>query len=149
MKSIKTYALYASMAVFGLSVYSCQSTDLDVSPAETFFALPQTVTDPPDNPRTPEKVLLGKVLFYDPVLSGNKDVACATCHHPKFGYSDGLDLPIGVGGEGQGSTRRFREVDGRTQPNMPLTKRNAPTLLNVAFNGIDTQGKYNPLTLPY
>jgi len=70
-------------------------------------------------------------------------VACASCHHPKFGFTDGLDLPIGVGGEGQGSNRRFRS--GGT---IPHTKRNAPTLLNVAFNGIDPRGAYNPATAP-
>lgn len=143
MKSLKPYAFLASIIVFGLTVYACQPTDLDVNPDETFGALPQTVIDPADNPRTPEKVALGKLLFYDPVLSGNKDVSCATCHHPKFGYTDGLDLPIGVGGEGQGTNRRFRPAGNTT-----LTKRNAPTLLNVAFNGIDVHGGYHPATAP-
>ena len=129
--------------MFGLTVYACQPMDLDVNPDENFGALPQTVIDPADNPRTPEKVALGKLLFYDPVLSGNKDVSCATCHHPNFGYTDGLDLPIGVGGEGQGTNRRFRPTGGGT-----LTKRNAPTLLNVAFNGMDVHGSYTPVTAP-
>lgn len=143
MKSLKTYALLASVAGFGLTVYACQPTDLTVNPDQGFSALPLTVIDPADNPRTPEKVALGKLLFYDPVLSGNKDVSCATCHHPQFGYADGLDIPIGTGGEGQGTNRRFRSADDGT-----LTKRNAPTLLNVAFNGMDAHGRYNPATAP-
>jgi len=48
-----------------------------------------------------------------------------------------------VGGQGQGSTRRFS-----TAGNTTFTKRNAPTLLNVAFNGMDARGHYNPATAP-
>lgn len=143
MSRPKLIALVGSVAVFGLSIYACQPSELAVDPAETFGALPQTAFDPADNPRTPEKVQLGKVLFFDPVLSGNKDVSCATCHHPNSGYADGLDLPIGVGGEGQGSRRRFKSASGNT-----LTKRNSPTLLNVAFNGMDARGAYNPVLAP-
>lgn len=143
MNILKTYSLLSVVAFFGAVAYSCRSTELAVNPDETFSALPQTALDPADNSRTPDKVALGKQLFYDPVLSGNKDVACATCHHPKFGYTDGLELPIGVGGTGQGTTRRF----GTEGKNL-LTKRNAPTLLNVAFNGIDVRGHYDPATAP-
>ena len=48
-------------------------------------ALPQDIISPANNPTTPEKIVLGKLLFFDPILSGNKDVACATCHHPETG----------------------------------------------------------------
>lgn len=143
MNTLKTFALLSVVTFLGAITYSCQSNGVDVSPEETFGALPLTATDPADNPRTPDKVALGKLLFYDPILSGNKDVACATCHHPAFGYGDGLDLPIGVGGTGQGSNRRFGTERGNT-----LAKRNAPTLLNVAFNGMDARGHYNQSTAP-
>lgn len=149
MQSLKTYALFASVAVFGLiTVYSCQPAELAVKPADDFGALPQTVIAPADNPTTPEKAALGKLLFYDPVLSGNKDVSCATCHHPDFGYTDGLDLPIGVGGSGLGTNRRFGQDALHPAGAIPHTRRNAPTLLNVAFNGIDTRGIYDPATAP-
>ncbi len=46
---------------------------------------------------------LGRALFFDPILSGNLDIACSTCHHPVFATSDGLALPIGVGGVGLGA----------------------------------------------
>lgn len=143
MIPLKTIALIASIAVFGLVVYGCQPSALTINPEQAISALPLAATDPADNPRSPEKIALGKLLFYDPVLSGGKDVACATCHHPKFGYTDGLELPIGVGGEGQGSNRHFRPEGTHS-----LTKRNAPTLLNVAFNGINQQAVYNPATAP-
>src|SRR4051812_42620658 len=72
-----------------------------------FAALPLVVTAPADNPQTPQKIALGKMLFWDPMLSGNNDIACATCHHPSLAYSDALDLSIGVNGQGLGVTRHF------------------------------------------
>jgi cytochrome c peroxidase len=106
-------------------------------------ALPLTVKHPADNPSTPEKVELGRLLFYDPVLSGKKDVACASCHHPEFGYSESLPVSIGVNGRGLGEKRMF------SMPNdIPFTKRNSQTLLNTAFNGIDVDGNYVPEEAP-
>ncbi|GAB3824041.1 cytochrome-c peroxidase [Hymenobacter jeollabukensis] len=104
-------------------------------------ALPTAVTAPPDNPSSAAKVELGRLLFWDPVLSGPRDVSCASCHHPASGYTDALDLSIGPNGQGQGSSRHFR------QPNdLPFAQRNAPTVLNVAFNGIDAAGHCDPGT---
>ncbi|HEY2433288.1 MAG TPA: cytochrome c peroxidase [Vicinamibacterales bacterium] len=112
-------------------------------PASAAFApLPATVPSPADNPSTPEKVTLGRLLFWDPILSGSRDIACATCHHPSFGYTDGRDLPIGTGGTGVGPARAFRS--GTT----PLVKRNSQTILNVAFNGIDASGHVDPAQAP-
>ena len=54
---------------------------------------------PADNPQSPEKVALGKLLFFDPRLSGPNTVACATCHQSAKGLSDGLPRGIGVKGE--------------------------------------------------
>ncbi len=106
-------------------------------------ALPQVVDAPSDNATTPEKVALGKLLFWDPILSGNKDVACATCHHPNFGYAENRDISIGVNGIGLGGGRRLE-----SSQEIPLVRRNSQTLLNVAFNGIDQQGHYSPSTAP-
>lgn len=106
-------------------------------------ALPLQAKAPADNSTTPEKVELGRLLFWDPILSGKKDIACATCHHPEFGYSENLDISIGVNGRGLGHKRTFIE------PNrIPFTKRNAQGLLNVAFNGIDMNSAYDPATAP-
>jgi cytochrome c peroxidase len=44
------------------------------------------------------RVELGRLLFWDPILSGHKDIACATCHHPDFAYADGRDLSRGTAG---------------------------------------------------
>jgi cytochrome c peroxidase len=89
-------------------------------------------------------VALGKLLFWDPILSGNGDVACATCHHANYGYAENLDISIGVNGIGLGSARRL----GSSSQAIPLVRRNSQTLLNSAFNGIDQQGHYNPSTAP-
>ena len=69
-------------------------------------ALPKKVIPPPNNPLSQEKVELGRLLFFDPVLSGDKDVACATCHHPTNGYAEYRDISIGVNGVGFGSKRK-------------------------------------------
>ena len=107
-----------------------------------FAPLPLHVESPAGNPSTPQKVALGRLLFWDPILSGGADIACATCHHPAFGYSDGRDLPIGTGGRGSGP--------GRTYPagTSPLVRRNSQTILNVGFNGIDAAGHVDPEQAP-
>lgn len=72
-------------------------------------------------------VELGQLLFYDPILSGNKNISCATCHHPKLGTSDGLSLGIGEGGLGLGPERRL-ESDNAPEQRIP---RNSPGLWNL------------------
>ncbi|MEX0728695.1 MAG: cytochrome c peroxidase [Planctomycetaceae bacterium] len=52
--------------------------------------LPQSVPSPKDNPATEAKVSLGKQLFFDPRLSGNNTMSCATCHLPEKAFGDGL-----------------------------------------------------------
>lgn len=86
-------------------------------------ALPRA-PEPADNPGTPAKIALGELLFYDPILSSDQAVACATCHSEIWGMSDGLALSIGIGGKGPTGP-------GREGPN--VTRRNAPTLWNAAY----------------
>jgi len=106
-------------------------------------ALPLQAPAPADNPTTPDRAALGRLLFWDPILSGQKDVACATCHHPDFGYSDGLDLSIGVNGVGLGAARSFAASRARR-----LVKRNSQTVLNVAFNGLTAGNDPGPAAAP-
>lgn len=63
---------------------------------------------PKDNPVTPEKVELGRLLFFDSILSGDNKISCAHCHHPQKGFCDG------------GS-------------NAKNTKRDSPTIFNAAY----------------
>ena len=69
---------------------------------------------PADNPQTPEKIALGQKLFFDPRLSADGTVACATCHDPARAFTDGRPVSVGI--------------HGRTG------QRNAPTILNALFN---------------
>lgn len=105
--------------------------------------LPTEVLHPENNLPNEHKIQLGKLLFYDPILSGNKDVACVSCHHPDFGYAEGLDLSIGVNGEGLSRSRKFAKNN-----TIPLVKRNAHSVLNTAFNGMNERGQYDPATAP-
>jgi len=107
------------------------------------FALPLEVKAPMDNPTTPEKVALGKLLYFDPILSGSKDIACATCHHPSSGFAESLEISIGTNGVGFGSRRTFKEPN-----DIPFVKRNAHTILNTGFNGINIRGEYDPEKAP-
>src|SRR5262245_59963718 len=66
---------------------------------------------PKDNPLTRQRVDLGRRLFFDPILSGDRTVACASCHPPERGFA--LAAPRGVGGR--------------------KLARRAPTLFNRAF----------------
>ena len=72
---------------------------------------------------SPEQTDLGRYLFFDPVLSGDGSVSCASCHHPDQGFADGLGQSVGI--------------DDSVLP------RSAPTLWNVAFlksfSGTDEQ----------
>ena len=79
---------------------------------------------------------LGRFLFWDPILSGNHDVACASCHHPDFAWADGRALSLGAGSVGLGPARR-----DTTGGAIPVVRRNSPTVLNVAFNGLDGNGR--------
>lgn len=72
-----------------------------------------------------EKVELGRLLFFDKVLSGNKNIACATCHHPVANSGDALSLPVGAGGVGLGEQR----VPGDGA--LARVPRNAPALFNL------------------
>ncbi|WP_299395985.1 cytochrome-c peroxidase [Pelagibius sp.] len=70
------------------------------------------------------KVRLGRFLFFDKVLSGNRNIACATCHHPTLAAADGVSLSLGEGARGLGTERR-------EDPGTPLlgrVPRNAPAL---------------------
>ena len=72
---------------------------------------------------------LGKLLFFSKSLSGDLDVACASCHHPALGGGDGLSLPVGTGA-----------IDpdvvgvGRARPDgLPNVGRHSQTVFNIAL----------------
>lgn len=86
------------------------------------YAMPPMVA-PADNPTTPAKVELGRLLFHDPIFSADRRTACVTCHAQYWGMGDGLPRSIGTGGTGAiGTGRRGAPV-----------ARNAPSLWNVGW----------------
>ncbi len=80
----------------------------------TIAPLPAKPPEPKDNPTTPVKVKLGKLLYFDPRLSGDGSVSCATCHDPAHGWAKKRVM----------------------SPAYPENKhfRHSPTVLNVAYN---------------
>lgn len=80
------------------------------------WKLPTAAPHPKDNVPTPKRVELGKKLFFDPRLSGDGNMSCASCHNPVLGWSDGL-------------------VTGKGFKSMVLG-RASPTVINTAFNSI-------------
>ena len=147
MRTATRFAFFGVAALF-LAVAACQSQDQNTAPtpalAATLAALPLVAPAAADNLASPAKAELGRALFWDPVLSGGRDVSCASCHHPATAYADGLDLAVGENGQGLGTARHFRS------PNtIPFGQRNTSTVLNTAFNGLTTSSAFvDPATAP-
>lgn len=127
--------------------------------AEQFQLAPlPAIPYPPDNRFNLERIALGKLLFFDPILGGesaprvkaaagldpyrarSNDVACATCHFPSMAFADARRLGAGVSGA------QYAPTDlgpARVVPGLSLVTarpigtepRNTPTVLNTAFNG--------------
>jgi cytochrome c peroxidase len=68
---------------------------------------------PANSPLTAARVALGRSLFFDPILSKNRTVACASCHQPQHGFAASDARAIGIGGQ--------------------IGPRNTPSLLNLAY----------------
>jgi len=76
----------------------------------------QPIAWPADNPYTPEKAELGHLLYFDPRLSADGSVACASCHAPNYAFTDALAVSTGI-----------RQQKGT---------RNAPTIINGAYSTV-------------
>jgi cytochrome c peroxidase len=95
--------------VFTFLLFYALTCPVDAGHHESFKDVPI----PENNPQTPEKIDLGKKLFFDRRLSGDGTMSCATCHIPDMAFSDGQDISLSY----------------------PTTKnwRNSPTLVNAGF----------------
>ncbi|MBT9099881.1 cytochrome-c peroxidase [Methylovulum psychrotolerans] len=87
-----------------------------LSVANAWETLPTEAPAPADNPTTPEKVELGKMLYHDPRLSSTGTVSCSSCHNTMLGGEDNRPNSMGVHGQTGG--------------------RSAPTVWNSAFNSV-------------
>jgi cytochrome c peroxidase len=124
MKASLTCALSLGLAFAG-----CRDRELDqlIAPEAVQAAERAGAPQPKDNVSSSVKIELGRLLFWDPILSGDRDVACGTCHHPATGYADDHALSFGTG--------------GRT------TARNAITVLDAAWNGWTVENPYPDASL--
>ena len=128
-----------------LLTIACADDDTFSTDNDSVFPDTTTGNDDTNNSGTEISVSeLGRLLFYDPILSGNREVACATCHHPDQGYADGRALSLGVDATGLGPNR----TPNNAGEVLGFVSRNSPTILNTAFNGMDEEGIFNPATAP-
>ncbi len=116
---VKNAARYFFILSLLLLTASKPTHQIDALPQKFLLDIPSNLSDtlpvPARNPLTKEGVKLGKMLFFDPVLSGNNQISCATCHQPSRAFTDGLAL------SDQGESGK------------PL-HRNAPSLVNLAWH---------------
>ena len=128
------WALACAAALSGLLVMTSAGADEPRASAEASGAV--ALPEPPSGFAEPDPALVavGRLLFYDPILSGGRGVSCASCHHPRQGTSDGLSLGLGDGAAGLGAERR---ADPANLPERRVP-RNAPALFNLGFPEFDT-----------
>lgn len=112
MKNLRPSSQWLSNIFLALCMLLCAvtaSAETDLSQ----YLRPSAIPQPSNNLMTPNRVKLGKMLFFDPRLSGSNWISCGTCHNPTMGWSDGLPTAIGHG----------QKVLGRS----------TPTILNTAY----------------
>lgn len=114
MTSLKQ-AILTTTALLFVQGGLAQASELRDAALETFDPVPATVPAQVDNPVTPEKIELGKALFFDPRVSASGVFSCNSCHNLATGGDDNLETSIGHGWQ--------------------KGPRNAPTALNAVFNG--------------
>lgn len=105
--------MYITVAVAALGG-AAAADELRDAAAEVFKPLPSTVPAVKDNPVTPEKIALGKALFFDPRLSASGVFSCSSCHNLTTGGDDNMETSVGHGWQ--------------------KGPRNAPTALNAVLN---------------
>ena len=95
---------------------------------------PAPLTDADFRAHSTDEVALGRLLFWDAELSGNRNISCGTCHHPRFGTGDGVSLSLGEGGKGLGPVR-VGDPENLPEQRIP---RNAPALFNLGILDLRT-----------
>jgi cytochrome c peroxidase len=103
-------AAYAFAFAFASTLLPASATDEIGVPDMSAIEYPE------GKPHSQEEIELGKVLYFDPRLSLNKQQSCATCHNPDLGFGDGMAKGIGTMGAGLG--------------------RNTPHIYNLAWNSV-------------
>lgn len=102
----------AALASFAANAVAPQNSG-DLQALKRLYERPTTIPFPETAPYSPQLATLGKMLFFDPRLSGAKNMNCASCHNPSFGYEAPVERAVGASNEPLG--------------------RHAPTALNMAW----------------
>lgn len=124
IKSPKNTPLLSKTLLFLLVLFAVlTSSNSKVNQIEIPFGFPKIIV-PEDNPLSETKIELGKKLFFEKLLSRDSSISCATCHNPKYAFTDGLEKAKGI---------KDREVS-----------RNTPTLTNIAYNTSFLRDGVNP-----
>ena len=115
-RKIELTWLWVFMIVLSLVGSGCNE-EQSLEPEEELLEIPPGFPAPifpADNEFTEERWQLGKKLFYDPIMSSDYSVSCASCHRPEYAFSDIVPVSEGVAHR--------------------LGTRNAPSLANVAYH---------------
>jgi cytochrome c peroxidase len=89
----------AVAAAAGLTLPAAPACAQSLDALKQQFRRPLTIPFPANAPYSLQKATLGKKLFFDPRLSGAKNISCATCHNPSFGYAAPVDRAVGAANE--------------------------------------------------
>ena len=103
MMNFRWIVLFLFLGIF----FSCEDDmndldHIDYNPTSYVLDLPPVLKNipiPEDNPLTLDGITLGQHLFYDPILSQDSTMSCASCHAPEKSFTDGLAFSEGVTGE--------------------------------------------------
>ncbi len=120
---MKRSSIIACIFIVTLSASSCvpnkkNAQSVPTNPDEHLsYLLAEHKVTPIIKPKTdPDKVELGRILFWDKLLSGNKNISCATCHLPEAATSDNLPVSVGQGGKGKMTKR----IPPKNEKNLPV-----------------------------
>lgn len=110
-----SFATCVSLAAFTATMFSGVeiASAANLEDLKQQYRRPLSIPFPKHTPYSPQLATLGKMLFFDPRLSGAKNMTCASCHNPSFGYEAPVETSVGAA-------------------NTPL-RRQAPTIINAAW----------------
>jgi len=104
---------------------------------------PAEVPQPANNKLTPERIELGKLLYFDVRLSSSEKISCATCHHPKQGWTDLEPVAKAVGHEGATGPRNSPVILNSAYQNRQFWDGRARTLEQQALGPIEADVEMN------
>lgn len=110
---MRIFGMGCLLFAVALTLHSCEEDEEPVSELVTVPSWFPELPVPPDNVLTADRIALGRRLFYDPLLSADSSISCASCHIQELAFTDGRPMAIGVQGR--------------------VGLRNAPSLTNVAY----------------